>query len=210
MRLNISTIIDIIINLDKYLGVMIDKFGIFSYVILFLIIFAETGLIVAPFLPGDSLLFVAGTFAAVNSLNLWVLYFIFLFASVLGDTTNYWVGKYIGIRATKNRFVKKEYIDKTKKFYEKHGSKTIVLARFIPIIRTFAPFIAGVGKMDYTKFLIYNVVGGFLWTSLFVFGGYFFGNLEIVRENLSFFILGIIMLSFIPMIIEVYKHYKNK
>ncbi len=210
MDINISTLIDIILHLDKYLGLMIDKFGIFTYVIIFLIIFAETGLIIAPFLPGDSLLFVAGTFAASGYIDIAMLYIIIVIAAIIGDTVNYWVGKYIGMKVTKSSFVKKEYIDKTNKFYEKHGSKTIILARFVPIVRTFAPFIAGVGKMQYNKFLMYNILGGILWTSIFLLGGYFFGNFPIVKNNLTMVIFIIIVLSFVPMAITVYQHYRNR
>jgi len=158
-------LIDIFLHLDKYLGFVIDKFGVFTYIILFLIIFAETGFVVTPFLPGDSILFAVGALSAVGQLNILTLYVVILAAAILGDTVNYWIGYRIGpkIFENDNKYIKKEYLNKTKSFYEKHGGKTIILARFIPIIRTFAPFVAGVGIMNYRKFIIYNIFGGTLW-----------------------------------------------
>lgn len=208
----INNLIDFILHLDKYLSLIIQNFGIWTYSILFLIVFAETGLVAAPFLPGDSLLFAAGTFAAIGSLNALWLFVILSIAAVAGDSLNYGIGKFIGPRMFKehSRFLKKEYLDKTHKFYEKYGKKTIVLARFVPIVRTFAPFLAGLGKMSYAHFLFYNIFGGILWVGLFVFGGYFFGNIPIVKNNFSIAILIIIIASFLPMLIEVYKHKKRK
>jgi membrane-associated protein len=173
---------------------------------------AETGLVVAPFLPGDSLLFAAGTFAAIGSLNVFILFFILSIAAILGDTVNYSIGKFLGSKAFEKypRIFKKEYLDKTHKFYEKYGSKTIVLARFVPIVRTFAPFIAGIGKMSYLKFLTYNVTGGIAWVGLFVFSGYYFGNIPLVKNNFSFVIILIIIISFTPMLIDFYRYYRNK
>lgn len=207
----LKNFLDFILHLDKYLSFIISQFGAWTYVILFLIIFAETGLVVAPFLPGDSLLFAAGTFAAVDSLNILALFIVLLAAAILGDTINYSAGKFLGSRAFKKypRTFKKEYLDKTQEFYDKYGTKTIVLARFVPIVRTFAPFIAGVGMMNYFKFLFYNVFGGILWVALFVFGGYFFGNIQWVKDNFSLVILIIIILSFVPMIWEYWKHKKK-
>ena len=204
--------IDIILHLDKYLSVIIQQYGIFTYVILFLIIFAETGLVVTPFLPGDSLLFAAGTFAAIGSLNVLLLFLILAVAAILGDTINYSIGKILGSKAFKKypKIFKKEYLDKTQKFYEKYGSKTIVLARFVPVVRTFAPFVAGAAKMSYLKFLIYNILGGILWVALFVFGGYFFGNMPIIKNNFSIVILIIIILSFVPMVWEYWNHRRSK
>lgn len=205
----ITKFIDIILHLDKNLLILTQNYGIFIYVIIFLIIFCETGLVITPFLPGDSLLFAAGTLASVGSLNIIFLFIIITLAAILGDTANYWIGKIIGpgiLKKEKIKFIKKEYIEKTERFYEKYGNKTIILARFVPIVRTFAPFLAGVGSMTYPKFLIYNIVGGLLWVSLFLFGGYFFGNIPLVKENFTLVILGIIFISFIPIIIEYIKH----
>lgn len=208
----IKTIIDMILHLDKHLNAIIQSFGGLTYVLLFLIVFAETGLVVTPFLPGDSLLFAVGTFAAVGSLNVALSFVILSAAAILGDSVNYSIGKFLGKKAIEHpsRIIKKEYIDKTKRFYEKYGAKTIVLARFVPIVRTFAPFVAGVGKMNYLKFLTYNITGGILWVGIFVFGGYLFGNIPIVKENFSVVIIIIIVLSFTPVFIEFYRHNKHK
>lgn len=200
----ISTIIDLFLHLDKHLAVVIQQYGIWTYLLLFLVIFLETGLVITPFLPGDSLLFAAGTFAGMGVLNVWVLYISLSFAAILGDTVNYWIGHYIGPRAFSGniRFLKKEYLDRTHDFYERHGGKTIILARFIPIIRTFAPFVAGIGAMSYGHFITYNVVGGMLWVGIFVSLGYFFGSLEFVRNNFSIVVITIILISVMPIIIE--------
>jgi len=208
----INSIIDFILHLDKHLSVIIQNFGVWAYLLLFLIIFAETGLVVTPFLPGDSLLFAAGTFAAIGSLNVILLFVILVAAAILGDTTNYSIGKFLGNMAFEKypKIFKKGYLDKTRHFYEKYGAKTIILARFLPIVRTFAPFVAGVGKMSYLKFLTYNIVGGIAWVGIFVFGGYFFGNIPIVRENFTIVIFIIIFLSFVPGVIEFWRHYKEK
>ena len=208
----ISGFIDFILHLDKYLSVVIQSYGTLTYLFLFLIIFLETGLVVTPFLPGDSLLFAAGTFAALGSLDVFVLFFTLSIAAILGDTINYSIGKFLGSKAFEKypRIFKKGYIDKTHKFYEKYGAKTIGLARFVPIVRTFAPFIAGIGKMRYLKFLTYNVVGGILWVGLFVFGGYYFGNIPIVKNNFSIVIIIIIIVSFMPMLIDMWRYYRNK
>jgi membrane-associated protein len=197
-------IIDIILHMDKYLGQIIQEYGTWTYLLLFVVIFIETGLVVVPFLPGDSLLFAAGTFAGMGYLNISILFMLLAAAAILGDTVNYWIGHTIGPRAFSGniRFLKKEYLDRTHAFYEKHGGKTIIIARFIPIIRTFAPFVAGVGAMTYPKFISYNVIGGVAWVALFTFGGYFFGNLTIVQENFSFVIFAIIFISVLPAIIE--------
>ncbi len=200
----ISELVDFILHLDVHLNAIIQNFGIWTYLILFLIIFLETGVVITPFLPGDSLLFAAGSFAALGSLNVWVLFIILTLAAILGDTLNYWIGHYIGPRAFSGnvRFLKKEYMDRTHGFYEKHGGKTIILARFIPIIRTFAPFVAGIGAMDYPRFFLFNVTGAVLWVSLFTFGGYFFGNLPFVQDNFTFVILVIIVISVLPGVFE--------
>ncbi|MBI4452445.1 DedA family protein [Candidatus Woesearchaeota archaeon] len=208
----IKNFIDFILHLDKYLVVIIQNYGAFTYFILFLIVFAETGLVITPFLPGDSLLFAAGTFAAIGSLNVIALFIILSVAAILGDTVNYSIGKYLGAKAFQKYpgIFKKEHLDKTHKFYEKYGNKTIVLARFVPIVRTFAPFIAGVGKMKYINFLTYNIVGGIAWVALFVFGGYFFGNIPFVKNNFLLVIIFIIILSFAPIIWEWWNHKRNK
>ncbi|MHB8905432.1 MAG: DedA family protein, partial [Melioribacteraceae bacterium] len=179
---------------------------------LFLVIFAETGFVFTPFLPGDSLLFAAGTFAAIGSFNIHLLFLILSFAAIIGDSVNYWIGHYIGMKLFEknNRFLKKEYLERTHKFYEKHGGKTIILARFIPIIRTFAPFVAGVGAMTYTKFIAYNIIGGIAWCAAFIYGGYFFGNLSFVKNNFSFVIMAIILISVLPIFIEYFRHRLSK
>src|SRR3989344_5318837 len=208
----IKNFIDFILHLDKYLSVIIQNYGALTYLFLFLIIFAETGLVITPFLPGDSLLFAAGTFAAIGALNVMWVFAIIAVAAILGDTINYSIGKFLGSKAFERypKIFKKEYLDKTHKFYSKYGNKTLVLARFVPIVRTFAPFVAGVGKMKYSNFLLYNIVGGIVWTALFVFGGYYFGNLPIVKNNFSIMIIIIIVLSFIPLVWEYWKHKKSK
>ena len=200
----INTLIDFFLHIDQQLNQIILDYGVWTYALLFLIIFMETGFVVTPFLPGDSLLFAAGTFAAIGSLNVWILWGVCFVAAVLGDTVNYWIGSAIGPRAFDGnvRFLKKEYLDKTQAFYDKHGGKTIVLARFVPIVRTFAPFVAGVGTMEYRRFLTYNVVGAFLWTGIFIWLGYFFGNIPFVQENFELVIVLIILISVVPMAIE--------
>lgn len=203
----ILNLIDLFLHLDKYLEEIIKNYGTLTYLILFIVIFIETGLVATPFLPGDSLLFAAGAFAGLGSLNIFVLYGLLAFAAILGDTANYWIGHYIGPRAFSGniRFLKKEYLDRTHAFYEKHGGKTIILARFIPIIRTFAPFVAGIGAMSYGKFITYNIVGGLLWVASFLSLGYFFGNLPVVEKNFSLVIIAIILISVMPAVIEFIK-----
>ncbi len=203
----ISYLIDLFLHLDKHLSQVIQTYGVWTYLLLFLIIFMETGLVVTPFLPGDSLLFAAGAFAGLGSLNVWLLFVLLSIAAIAGDTVNYWIGHYIGPRAFSGeiRFLKKEYMDRTHAFYEKHGGKTIILARFVPIVRTFAPFVAGVGAMTYGKFISYNVIGGLLWVALFTFGGYFFGNLPFVQDNFTFVVLAIILISVLPAVYEFLK-----
>ena len=211
----ISELVDFILHLDVHLNAIIQNFGIWTYLILFLIIFLETGIVITPFLPGDSLLFAAGSFAALGSLYVFALFIILTLAAILGDTLNYWIGHFIGPRAFSGnvRFLKKEYLDRTHGFYDKHGGKTIILARFIPIIRTFAPFVAGVGAMDYPRFFFFNVIGAVLWVALFTFGGYFFGNLPFVRDNFTIVILAIIVISVLPGVFEFlrdkYKSHKE-
>lgn len=199
--------LDWVLHFDEHLKVVIEACGAWTYVILFAIIFCETGLVVTPFLPGDSLLFAAGTFAALapDSLNVWVLVVLLTIAAILGDTVNYWIGARIGPAAFSGRlwFLKQSHLDRTREFYEKHGGKTIILARFVPIIRTFAPFVAGVGAMNYRRFLVYNVVGGVIWVVLFTFMGYLFGNLPFVQKNYELVLVAIILLSVVPVVWEL-------
>jgi len=205
----ILMLVDFVLHMDKYLPTIIQALGIWTYLVLFFVIFMETGFVVTPFLPGDSLLFAAGAIAAVSNggLNVITLYIVVAAAAVLGDTANYWIGHYIGPRAFsgKIRFLKMEYLDRTQAFYDKHGGKTILLARFVPIVRTFAPFVAGVGKMHYTYFISYNIFGGLFWTALFVFGGYFVGNLEFIKNNFSLVVILIILISILPGVVEIVK-----
>ncbi len=203
----ITHVIDLFLHLDRHLGVLIADYGVWTYLILFLIVFCETGLVVTPFLPGDSLLFAAGAFGAIGSLDPWRLFLLLSLAAILGDTVNYWIGKAIGPRAFSGeyRFLKRRHLDRTREFYERHGGKTIVLARFIPIIRTFAPFVAGVAVMTYGRFLAYNIAGGLAWVGIFVFGGFLFGNLPVVRANFSYVIVVIIVLSVLPLVYEILK-----
>jgi membrane-associated protein len=207
----ISVLANLFLHLDKNLSLVIQQYGTFTYVFLFLIIFMETGFVVTPFLPGDSLLFVAGTFAASNTLDINLLFGSLAFAAVAGDTANYWIGHYSGPRVFKenSRFLKKEHLDKTHRFYEKHGGKAIILARFVPIVRTFAPFVAGVGKMTYGRFFAYNIIGGLTWVAIFILGGYFFGNLPIVKNNFHLVVMAIIIISILPAAIEYLKHKKE-
>lgn len=207
----IKFLIDFILHMDVHLNEIISNYGVWTYGILFLVIFMETGFVVTPFLPGDSLLFAAGTFAALGSLNPLYLFLLLTVAAILGDTVNYSIGHYIGPRAFSGeiKFLKQEHLDKTQEFYKKHGGKTIILARFIPIIRTFAPFVAGVGVMKYKKFILYNVVGGIAWVAIFTFLGYFFGNIEFVKKNFELVIFAIIFISFIPPVLEVIKARKE-
>jgi len=203
----IKELIDFVLHIDIYLGGIIQNYGVLTYFILFAIIFCETGLVITPFLPGDSLLFVAGTFAAAKALNVLLLFCFLGIAAIAGDSINYFIGNYFGDKVfAKSRLFKQEYLEKTKSFYKKYGAKTIIIARFIPIIRTFAPFVAGVGKMRYSKFLIFNIIGGVAWTALFIFGGYFFGNIPIIRNNLTLVIFAIIFISILPAIIEYLRH----
>jgi membrane-associated protein len=205
----ISYLIDLFLHLDKHLNALVSQFGIWTFVFLFLVIFMETGLVFTPFLPGDSLLFAAGSLAALDNspINIVALWVVVAVAAVLGDTANYWIGHTIGLRVfnLKVPFLKKEYLDRTHDFYERHGRITIFLARFVPIIRTFAPFVAGVGQMSYGHFFSYNVFGGIVWTALFTFGGYFFGNLEIVKNNFSLVIIAIVLISLMPAVYEAIK-----
>ncbi len=204
----IRSFVDLFLHLDRHLSDVIQHYGTWTYLILFVVVFMETGVVVTPILPGDSLLFAAGTFAGLGSLNVWAVSALLGTAALLGDNTNYWIGRKVGPRVFKEdvRYLKREYLDRTHRFYEKHGGKTVIIARFLPIIRTFSPFVAGVGAMSYPRFLAYSVLGAVLWVGIFVFGGYFFGNLPVVRENFSLVILAIIVLSVMPIVYEFFRH----
>jgi membrane-associated protein len=201
----IRFLIDLFIHLDEYLANIINQYGVWTYAILFVIIFMETGFVVTPFLPGDSLLFAAGSLAPISDLNIWLLIGLLIVAAIAGDTVNYWIGHYIGDRAYNVRWIKREYLDRTHAFFQKHGGKTIFLARFVPIVRTFAPFVAGMGKMSYGYFFSYNVFGGIVWVLLFTLLGYFFGNLEFVKRNFELVIIAIILISIVPAVWEAWK-----
>ncbi|MBP6177006.1 MAG: DedA family protein [Anaerolineales bacterium] len=198
----IKSAIDLFLHLDEYLQTIIANYGAWTYGILFAVIFVETGLVVMPFLPGDSLLFAAGTFAALGSLNVWFLIGLLAVAAVVGDAVNYSIGHYLGERAYSIKWIKKEYLDKTHAFFEKHGGKAIFLARFVPIVRTFAPFVAGIGRMSYGYFATYNIVGGISWVFIFTLLGYFFGNIPFVKKNFELVIIAIILISVLPMVYE--------
>jgi len=209
----LKAVVEFVLHIDRHLSAIIQQFGAWTYAILFAIIFIETGLVIMPFLPGDSLLFAAGTFAALGALDVRLLIALLAVAAVIGDTVNYWIGHRIGEKAFSRedaRFFKKEYLDRTHAFYEKHGGKTIIIARFVPIIRTFAPFVAGIGKMSYGRFLSFNVIGGVGWVVLLVGTGYFFGNIPFIRKNFSIAILAIILISTVPIAVEYFRHRKNK
>jgi membrane-associated protein len=201
----IKFLIDLFLHLDEYMAGIIQQYGTWTYAILFGVIFMETGFVVTPFLPGDSLLFAAGTFAGLGSLNVWLLIILLIIAAILGDTVNYWIGHYMGDRAYNVKWIKKEYLDRTHAFFEKHGGKTIFLARFVPIVRTFAPFVAGMGHMSYGYFFSYNVFGGIVWVVTFTLLGYFFGNLEFVKRNFELVIIAIILISVLPAVYEAMK-----
>jgi membrane-associated protein len=199
--------VDLFLHLDRHLSELIAQYGTSTYAILFLIVFCETGLVITPFLPGDSLLFASGTFAGIGALNPFLLFVLLFAASATGDTTNYWIGRYIGPRAFSGtiRFLKREYLDRTREFYRRHGRKTVILARFLPIVRTFAPFVAGVGQMPYSRFLVMSLIGSLCWVGLFVGAGFFFGNLPLVRNHFSLVVMGIIGISLLPMGLELLK-----
>lgn len=208
----IINFINFILHLDESLYGIIQNYGLWTYLFLFLIVFCETGLVVTPFLPGDSLIFAAGALSAMGSLNVFAFFITFFVAAVVGDAVNYFIGKKIGntiLEKGKNKFVKKEYIIKAHKFYEKHGAMTIVIGRFIPIIRTFVPFVAGMGEMNFTKFVFYNIFGAFLWVGLFLTGGFLFGNVPIVKDNFTFVLIAIIVISVLPAIIAVVRERKS-
>lgn len=204
--------IDVFLHLDQYLSQVVAEYGTLTYLILFLIIFAETGLVVTPFLPGDSLLFAAGAIASLGGLNPFLLAALLIAAAILGDAVNYFVGKYIGPKVFSRdyRFLKREHLERTQMFYEKHGGKTIIIARFMPIVRTFAPFVAGISSMKYSKFLLYNIVGAVVWVVSFVALGYVVGENPLVKKNFTLVIFGIIFISILPAIIQALKPSKNK
>lgn len=207
--MDFAALVDLLLHLDRHLVWVAHNYGAWIYALLFLIVFCETGLVATPFLPGDSLLFVAGTIAAAGAMDVHLVVILLIAAAVLGDTVNYWIGKAVGPRVfheERARFFRKEYLDRTHRFYERHGGKTIVIARFVPVIRTFAPFVAGIGTMDYRRFLLFNVTGAVLWVTSLTYAGYFFGNLPWVKANLALVILGIILLSISPGIFEYLRH----
>ena len=201
--------VDFFLHLDQHLAEVIQRYGTSTYALLFLIVFMETGLVVTPLLPGDSLLFAAGSFAGLGVLRLWPLFFLLCAAAILGDTVNYAIGARLGPKVfhyPKSRFFNPEHLKKTHAFYEKYGGKTIIIARFVPIVRTFAPFVAGIGEMSYARFLAYNVTGGILWVSVCLFSGYFFGNLPLVKQNFSLVVIAIVFISLLPAVIEYLRH----
>ena len=212
----IQFLIDFILHIDVHLAELVAQYGTWIYVILFVIIFCETGLVVTPFLPGDSLLFVAGALASLetNDVNVHIIVISLIIAAIIGDGSNYFIGRFFGKQLFKNpdsKIFKQSYLDKTHAFYEKHGGKTIILARFVPIIRTFAPFVAGMGKMQYSYFVTYNIIGGIAWVSMFTYAGYLFGGLEFVQKNLEILIVAIIIISILPAIIKIIRNKrKNK
>lgn len=200
--------LDVVLHLREHIGDLIAAYGTQIYVIFFLIIFCETGLVLTPILPGDSLLFTAGAFAALGQLNIWVMFGLLSLAAILGDTVNYWIGHYLGPKVfkwQKSRFFNPEHLRRTHSFYEKYGGKTIILARFVPIVRTFAPFVAGVGAMTYSKFIFYNVIGGLAWVAICLFAGYWFGNIPWVARHFEMVIIGVIVVSLLPMVYELWK-----
>jgi membrane-associated protein len=205
----IQQLIDIFLHIDKHLANIIGEYGMLTYAILFLVIFVETGFVVMPFLPGDSLLFAAGAFVAMDALNLYAVLGVLATAAVLGDTVNYWIGRSLGQRAYSLSWINRRHLDSAQAFYENYGGKTIVLARFVPIIRTFAPFVAGIGRMPYAYFITYNVVGGIAWVVICSFAGYFFGNIPLVKKNFELVILAIIVISILPVVFEVWKARKQ-
>lgn len=208
----INSIIDFILHLDLHLGQIISSYGIATYAILFVIIFIETGFVFVPFLPGDSLLFAAGAFAALGSLNIFLLLILLIVAAVLGDTVNYWIGHFLGDKiVTNSRMpIKKEHLAQTNEFFRKHGGKTIILARFVPIVRTFAPFVAGAGKMNYGKFIFYNIIGGVMWVSVCTMAGYLFGNISVIKDNFSIVVIGVVVISLVPILVEICRNRRKR
>ena len=207
----LTQLLDIVLHLDQHLTLLISQYGVWVYAILFAIIFCETGLVVTPFLPGDSLLFVVGALAATGALDVQWVILLLMAAAFLGDNTNYWIGRFIGPRVftQESRWLNRRYLDRTEMFYEKHGGKTVLFARFLPIIRTFAPFVAGIGHMIYTRFVLFSILGAIVWINSLVFLGYFFGNIPIIKNNLTLAILGIIVLSFMPGLVHFVREKKR-
>ncbi len=202
----VQNLIEIFLHLDVHLGELTAQYGTFTYAILFFVIFAETGFVFTPFLPGDSLLFAMGTLAALGSLNVYFCFFLVVIAALTGDNVNYWIGHFLGTKILKRssgKMIKKEYLEKTNAYFEKYGGKTIIIARFVPIVRTFTPFTAGIGRMNYAKFISYSIAGALLWSGLLVFLGFYFGNLPFIKENFSFAILAVILISILPAIVEI-------
>ncbi|MDO8926053.1 MAG: DedA family protein [Sideroxyarcus sp.] len=205
--------IDIVLHLDAHLLALVQEYGMWIYAILFAIIFAETGLIIAPFLPGDSLLFVIGALCGMGSLELQIAMPLLILAAFMGDNTNYWVGRLLGLRLLNHasqKLIKHEHLEKTHAFYDKHGGKTVIFARFLPILRTFAPFVAGIGTMNYRLYVMYSIIGGVSWIGSLTLAGYFFGNIPVIKDNLTLMILVIIFISFIPAILEFIKHRRRQ
>ena len=201
----VTAFIDIVLHLDRHLQVLVADYGSWVYLILFLIIFCETGLVVTPFLPGDSLLFVAGAVAAAVGMDVYALFAVLALASFSGDNTNYWIGRFIGPRVfarERSLLLNPAHLERTRRFYDVYGGKTVLIARFVPVVRTFAPFVAGIGRMVYPRFLLYSFAGAILWIGSLTFAGYFFGNLQIVRDNLSIVIIAIVVLSVMPGVVE--------
>lgn len=206
----LTYLLDIVMHIDKHLANIISEYGTLTYAILFLVIFIETGFVVMPFLPGDSLLFAAGAFVAMDTLNLPLVLGLLSVAAILGDTVNYWIGRSLGRRAYSVSWINHQHLDRAQAFYETYGGKTIVLARFVPIVRTFAPFVAGIGRMSYAYFIAFNIVGGIAWVSICSLAGYFFGNIPMVKQNFELVILGIVLISVLPIAIELIKVRKQK
>ncbi len=205
--------LDLFLHLDTHLDNVVRDYGVWTYLLLFVIVFCETGLVVTPVLPGDSLLFAAGAIASLGSLNVALLFGLLSAAAILGDTVNYGVGKFLGprvLRRENSRILKKEYLDRTHAFFEKYGGKTIIIARFVPIVRTFAPFVAGIGSMTYPKFVAYNIIGGLLWVAICLFAGYFFGQLPLVKKNFSLVVVGIVFVSILPGLVEYVRHRRQR
>jgi len=208
----LKMLMDFFLHIDKNLAIITAQYGVLTYGILFLVIFMETGFVVTPFLPGDSLLFASGALAAMGSFQIWILFPLLLAAAIIGDTVNYWIGDFLGkeVFEKNSKVFKKEYLDEAEAFYAKHGGKAIVFARFVPIVRTFAPFVAGVSKMSYKHFIAYNIVGGFAWVSLFLLGGFWFGNIPFVKDNFHYVVIVIVLISIVPILLEGAKRRKKK
>jgi membrane-associated protein len=207
----LNLMIDFIVHIDVYLKDIVNHYGVWTYAVLFVVIFCETGLVVTPFLPGDSLLFAAAALAAGSKLDIWVLWLVVLVAAIVGDASNYWIGKKLGpavLRKEDSRIFRKEYLAKTHQFYERYGGSTIIVARFVPIVHTFAPFLAGVGEMTYRHFFAFNVIGATAWVSLFIWGGYLFGNTEIVQHNFTLVIAAIVLISVLPAGVEFWRAHR--